>query len=64
MEFTSDFAFGDVVIIDDDKNGIIGRVTGFSFRKSGYYTIEISWMNNGSSITAWIEDWRLKIYVK
>lgn len=60
-EFKSDFNYQDRVTIDGDDT-LIGVVTGFSFRSSGYYTIEISWINNGSSQAVWIEDWRLKLH--
>lgn len=62
MQFETPFNFGDCMTIDGDRNGIIGTVTGFTFRKSSYYSVEVSYVANGISSSAWIEDWRLNLY--
>jgi hypothetical protein len=50
------WAIGDSVRIDDDL--VIGRVTAITIReRDDLY--EVSWMNNGTPTSAWIEAWRL-----
>lgn len=50
--------FNDSVTIDDDRS-LIGKVTAFQFRSGGYVSVEVSYVHNGDSKGAWIEDWRL-----
>lgn len=50
--------FNDRVSIDGDLS-LIGCVTSFQFRASGYISVEVSYVHNGDSKAAWIEDWRL-----
>jgi hypothetical protein len=58
MNHDSKFAFGDRVIIDNDKS-LVAVVTAFSFRLHGYAQIEVAWVHNGDTKSAWIEAWRL-----
>jgi hypothetical protein len=55
------FAFSDKVFIDGDKS-ITARVTGFWWKDDDKnYLVEVSWMHNGTSQTAWMQPWRLDL---
>ena len=64
MDFRSDFDLFEKVMIDDDRS-LIGKVTSFQFRPildGGYLpTVEVSYIHNGSSQSAWVEAARLKV---
>jgi hypothetical protein len=45
-------------VIVDGCDGIVAVVTAVLFRTTGC-TVEISWMRDNRSNTAWIEEWRL-----
>lgn len=55
---SSRFSFGDKVVIDRDQS-LVAVVTAFSFRQPDYRTVGISYVHNGDSRSAWIEEWRL-----
>ena len=57
--FVSRFAFQDRVIIDGGRD-LVGVVTGFNFRERSYM-VAVSWIHNGTSCEAWIEEWRLEM---
>jgi hypothetical protein len=60
IDFSSHFAFGDKVVIDDCPS-LQGTVTAFLFRSTGYASIEVSWVHNGASCSAYVEEWRLSL---
>jgi hypothetical protein len=64
MDFRSDFDLFDKVMIDDDRS-LIGKVTSFQFRPISdggcSRTVEVSYIHNGSSHSAWVETARLKV---
>lgn len=57
--FTTQWALGQLVHIDDDKS-IRAVITGFCWRTTREPTVEISWFANGDSKTAWVEESRVK----
>jgi hypothetical protein len=61
-EFDSEFRAKDRVMIDADRS-LVGTVTAFSFRpgtRGGINAlVEVSFVHNGESRTAWIEETRL-----
>lgn len=57
-EFRCKFELQTRVTIDGD-NGLRGVVTAVCFW-GDYATYEISWIVNGDSKVAWIEEWRLR----
>ena len=57
MNLSSEFSFGDIVIIDEGT--VKGRVTGFCFYPHDV-TIQVSWWNNGDIVEKWVAEWRLK----
>lgn len=57
MKLSSPFTFGDRVILDGDSS-LIARVTAVLFRYE-YCQIEIAWLHNGSSYSAYVDNWRL-----
>ena len=57
-EFRSRWEFGDRVFIDGDQS-IKGTITGFCFRPS-LHTVEVSWVHNGDSKSAWFDHFRLQ----
>lgn len=55
--FVSSLAFRDRVHIDADRD-LVGYVTAFMWTQSRN-TVEVSWLHNGTSQSAWFDHWRL-----
>jgi len=58
MTFESKFRRGDRVVLDGDRS-LIMTVTAHTFREH-FETVECSYVHNGDSKCAWIEEWRLE----
>ena len=59
--FTSKFAVRDKVCIDRDLTSE-GAVTGVMFRGvNDCPQIEVGWMHNGASASAWFPEWRVDL---
>jgi hypothetical protein len=55
--YSCEFNIKDRVIVDGDE-GVKAVVTGVMFQYAGC-SVQIGWFNNGSAMSAWVEDWRL-----
>lgn len=59
MQFATVYDIGDQVTIDRDES-LIGVIVAVMAENTCLnITYKISWFNNGSHYTAWIEEWRL-----
>lgn len=56
--FRAEFAFGDRVHVDDDRD-LIGRVVGFCWASGDGCTTKVAWMHNGAAHEGWFQPWRL-----
>lgn len=58
VQLTSEFDFGDKVIIDGDSS-LVGIVTSIEFRRKNVRRYEVSWTVNGDTKFVMFDDWRL-----
>jgi hypothetical protein len=56
--FTSEFAFGEKVHVDE-TGGIVATVVGFAFYTKGTQ-VQVSWWNNGVLVEHWVDEWRVR----
>lgn len=57
-QFLSDLLFDELVHIDGDTS-LTAIVTGFMWRHTGEIGIEVSWLHNGATNSAWFARSRL-----
>lgn len=60
--YESEFAYGDKVILDGDKD-IVAQVLSIQFRGKNVL-VHVSWFSNGHMVEPWVEDWRLELWVE
>lgn len=59
VEHQSKFDNRQIVIVDGHRD-LVATVTGVLIRDGGYVLYEVSWVNGGVAVTAFIEEYRLE----
>lgn len=59
--FRSKFDIGDRVVIDGDRSMVV-TVVAVEFRYGPHVKVEVQWMYDGNSQSAWMDEFRLSEY--